>query len=208
MTYGPIGAALAEPFPSLGSYTGASLTFKSGGHSGCFSSAPIATWLATHYSFDYVGYYVCRSCDLADRFCLYLVQAWRITNFPKRKARMERSWAFLFRELAAFIAMSAASSAITADWIIDAKRTAVWIVSDVTLACAKHPHAHRCAAAAIDSEYGQRPEFEVNLIDTRITDHIHAQLRWHGAVVLVGRKMHKAVIDIVHAHDRREDFAA
>jgi len=58
MTYGPIGAALAEPFPTSVRYTGASLTFNLAGILGASVAPYIATWLATHYSFDYVGYYM------------------------------------------------------------------------------------------------------------------------------------------------------
>lgn len=58
MTYGPIGAALAEPFPTSVRYTGASLTFNLAGIFGASLAPYIATWLATHYSFAYVGYYM------------------------------------------------------------------------------------------------------------------------------------------------------
>jgi sugar phosphate permease len=58
LTYGPIGAALAEPFPTSVRYTGASLTFNLAGILGASVAPYIATWLATHYSFDYVGYYM------------------------------------------------------------------------------------------------------------------------------------------------------
>lgn len=58
MTYGPIGAALAEPFPTSVRYTGASLTFNLAGIFGASLAPYIATWLATHYGFDYVGYYM------------------------------------------------------------------------------------------------------------------------------------------------------
>ncbi|WP_273793446.1 MFS transporter [Brucella anthropi] len=58
LTYGPIGAALAEPFPTSVRYTGASLTFNLAGILGASVAPYIATWLATHYSFEYVGYYM------------------------------------------------------------------------------------------------------------------------------------------------------
>jgi MFS family permease len=57
-TYGPIGAALAAPFPTMVRYTGASMTFNLGGIFGASLAPYIATWLATHYSLDYVGYYL------------------------------------------------------------------------------------------------------------------------------------------------------
>ncbi|MGO8077658.1 hypothetical protein AB9F41_35020, partial [Rhizobium leguminosarum] len=57
-TYGPIGAALAAPFPTTVRYTGASMTFNLGGIFGASLAPYIATWLATHYSLDYVGYFL------------------------------------------------------------------------------------------------------------------------------------------------------
>ncbi|MDE1995839.1 MAG: MFS transporter, partial [Rhizobiaceae bacterium] len=57
-TYGPIGAALAAPFPTAVRYTGASMTFNLGGIVGASLAPFIATWLATTYSLSYVGYYL------------------------------------------------------------------------------------------------------------------------------------------------------
>jgi metabolite-proton symporter len=57
-TYGPIGAALAAPFPTAVRYTGASMTFNLGGIVGASLAPYIATWLATTYSLSYVGYYL------------------------------------------------------------------------------------------------------------------------------------------------------
>lgn len=57
MTYGPIGAVLAEPFPTSVRYTGASLAFNLAGILGASLAPYIATWLATNYGFQYVGYY-------------------------------------------------------------------------------------------------------------------------------------------------------
>lgn len=58
MTYGPIGAALASPFPTAVRYTGASLTFNMASIFGASLAPYIATWLATSYSLDYVGLYL------------------------------------------------------------------------------------------------------------------------------------------------------
>ncbi|ENT03315.1 MFS transporter [Brucella sp. 63/311] len=58
MTYGPIGAVLAEPFPTSVRYTGASLAFNLAGILGASLAPYIATWLATDYGFAYVGYYM------------------------------------------------------------------------------------------------------------------------------------------------------
>jgi metabolite-proton symporter len=57
-TYGPIGAALAAPFPTAVRYTGASMTFNLGGIVGASLAPYIATWLATNYGLVYVGYYL------------------------------------------------------------------------------------------------------------------------------------------------------
>ncbi|MDR6756635.1 metabolite-proton symporter [Mycoplana sp. BE70] len=58
MTYGPIGAALAAPFPTSVRYTGASMTFNLASIFGASLAPYIATWLATTYSLNYVGYYL------------------------------------------------------------------------------------------------------------------------------------------------------
>ncbi len=58
MTYGPIGTLLSEQFPAGVRYTGASLTFNFAGIFGASLAPYIATWLATHYGLQYVGYYL------------------------------------------------------------------------------------------------------------------------------------------------------
>lgn len=58
MTYGPIGAALASPFPTSVRYTGASLTFNMASIFGASLAPYIATWLATTYSLSHVGLYL------------------------------------------------------------------------------------------------------------------------------------------------------
>jgi metabolite-proton symporter len=57
-TYGPIGTALAELFPTAVRYTGASLTFNLGGIVGASLAPYIATWLASHFGLTHVGYYL------------------------------------------------------------------------------------------------------------------------------------------------------
>jgi len=64
-TYGPIGAALAAPFPTMVRYTGASMTFNLGGIFGASLAPYIATWLATNYSLNYVGYYLAGSAAIS-----------------------------------------------------------------------------------------------------------------------------------------------
>lgn len=58
MTYGPLGTALAAPFPTPVRYTGASLTFNLGGIFGASLAPYIATWLATSFGLHTVGYYM------------------------------------------------------------------------------------------------------------------------------------------------------
>ncbi|GJI88525.1 MFS transporter [Duganella hordei] len=58
MTYGPLGTILSELFPAEVRYTGASLTFNLAGILGASLAPYIATWLATNYGLQYVGYYL------------------------------------------------------------------------------------------------------------------------------------------------------
>jgi len=58
LTYGPLGTALSELFPTSIRYTGASLTFNLAGIVGASLAPYLATWLATHYGLAYVGYYL------------------------------------------------------------------------------------------------------------------------------------------------------
>lgn len=57
-TYGPLGTALADLFPTAVRYTGASLTFNLAGIVGASLTPYIATWLAGRYGLAYVGYYL------------------------------------------------------------------------------------------------------------------------------------------------------
>jgi metabolite-proton symporter len=58
LTYGPLGTALAELFPTSVRYTGASVTFNLAGIVGASLAPYVATWLATHHGLAYVGYYL------------------------------------------------------------------------------------------------------------------------------------------------------
>jgi metabolite-proton symporter len=58
MTYGPLGTLLSELFPTAVRYTGSSLTFNLGGILGASLAPYVATWLATNYGLNYVGYYL------------------------------------------------------------------------------------------------------------------------------------------------------
>ncbi|SDG28684.1 MULTISPECIES: MFS transporter [unclassified Duganella] len=58
LTYGPLGTMLSELFPAEVRYTGASLTFNLAGILGASLAPYAATWLATHYGLQYVGYYL------------------------------------------------------------------------------------------------------------------------------------------------------
>ena len=57
-TYGPLGTALSELFPTAVRYTGSSLTFNLAGIFGASLAPYTATWLAKHHGLQYVGYYL------------------------------------------------------------------------------------------------------------------------------------------------------
>lgn len=63
-TYGPLGTALAELFPTRVRYTGSSLTFNLAGIFGASLAPYAATWLAKSYGLSYVGYYLTASALL------------------------------------------------------------------------------------------------------------------------------------------------
>ena len=58
LTYGPLGTALAELFPTAVRYTGASVAFNLAGILGASLAPYIATWLAGNYGLQYVGFYL------------------------------------------------------------------------------------------------------------------------------------------------------
>jgi len=57
-SYGPLGTALSELFPTRVRYTGTSLTFNLAGIFGASLAPYLATWLAQNYGLQYVGYYL------------------------------------------------------------------------------------------------------------------------------------------------------
>jgi metabolite-proton symporter len=63
-TYGPLGTALSELFPTTVRYTGSSLTFNVAGIFGASLAPYAATWLAKTYGLRYVGYYLMLSAGL------------------------------------------------------------------------------------------------------------------------------------------------
>lgn len=57
-TYGPLGTALSELFPTAIRYTGSSVAFNLAGILGASLAPYIATWLAGTYGLAFVGYYL------------------------------------------------------------------------------------------------------------------------------------------------------
>lgn len=64
LTYGPLGTALSELFPTRVRYTGSSLTFNLAGIFGASLAPYAATWLAQHHGLQWVGYYLTASAVL------------------------------------------------------------------------------------------------------------------------------------------------
>lgn len=64
LTYGPLGTVLSELFPTAVRYTGSSLAFNFAGIFGASLAPYIATWLATTYGLQYVGYYLAGAAAL------------------------------------------------------------------------------------------------------------------------------------------------
>jgi MFS family permease len=58
-SYGPLGTALSNIFPTAVRYSGSSLAFTFAGILGASVAPYIATYLATAYGLEYVGYYLC-----------------------------------------------------------------------------------------------------------------------------------------------------
>ena len=63
-TYGPLGTALSELFPTAVRYTGSSLTFNLAGIFGASLAPYAAMWLARTYGLQYVGYYLALAAAL------------------------------------------------------------------------------------------------------------------------------------------------
>jgi metabolite-proton symporter len=64
LAYGPLGTVLSELFPTPVRYTGSSLTFNLAGIFGASLAPYAATWLATTYGLQAVGYYLSGSTIL------------------------------------------------------------------------------------------------------------------------------------------------
>jgi len=58
LVYGPLGTVLSELFPTAVRYTGSSIAFNVAGIFGASLAPYAATWLATNYGLQYVGYYI------------------------------------------------------------------------------------------------------------------------------------------------------
>lgn len=63
-TYGPVGTLLAELFPVEVRYTGSSMSFNLASVLGAAPAAPLATWLASTYGLNAVGWYLTASAIL------------------------------------------------------------------------------------------------------------------------------------------------
>jgi MFS family permease len=72
LTYGPLGTALAELFPTAVRYTGASVAFNLAGILGGSLAPYIATWLAVNHGLAYVGYYL-STAGLVTFVAMYLL---------------------------------------------------------------------------------------------------------------------------------------
>ena len=58
LVYGPLGTVLSELFPTAVRYTGSSVTYNLAGIFGASLAPYAATWLATNYGLEFVGYYL------------------------------------------------------------------------------------------------------------------------------------------------------
>ena len=63
--YGPLGTVLAELFPTSVRYSGSSITYNLAGVFGASLAPYAATWLATNYGLQFVGYYLSASTLLS-----------------------------------------------------------------------------------------------------------------------------------------------
>ena len=89
LTYGPLGTALSELFPTTVRYTGSSLTFNLAGVFGASLAPYIATWLAKTYGLHYVGYYL----TLAAALSLVGLLATRETKDDELARRVRQTFA-------------------------------------------------------------------------------------------------------------------
>src|SRR5207302_7198707 len=65
LVYGPLGTVLSELFPTAVRYSGSSLTFNLAGIFGASLAPYAATYLATIYGLQYVGYYLAAAAVLS-----------------------------------------------------------------------------------------------------------------------------------------------
>src|SRR3954453_20208998 len=65
LVYGPLGTVLSELFPTSVRYSGSSLTFNLAGIFGASLAPYAATYLATTYGLQYVGFYLCGGAVLS-----------------------------------------------------------------------------------------------------------------------------------------------
>lgn len=64
-TYGPLGTALSNIFPTAVRYSGTSLAFTFAGILGASLAPYMATYLATAYGLEFVGYYLCGAASIS-----------------------------------------------------------------------------------------------------------------------------------------------
>jgi MFS family permease len=83
LTYGPLGTALAELFPTEVRYTGASMSFNLAGILGASLAPNVATWLAASFGLGWVGYYL--SVAGAVSLVAALAIHWRTPAPPRRR---------------------------------------------------------------------------------------------------------------------------
>jgi metabolite-proton symporter len=77
LSYGPLGTALTELYPTAVRYTGTSLSFNLAGIVGASLAPYIATSLATRYGLAYVGYYL-SAAGLATLVALFMLHKMRL----------------------------------------------------------------------------------------------------------------------------------
>ena len=65
LTYGPLGTALAQLFPTPVRYTGASMAFNLAGILGASLAPYLAIWLAQHHGLSWVGYYLATAATVS-----------------------------------------------------------------------------------------------------------------------------------------------
>jgi MFS family permease len=85
-TYGPLGAAMAQLFPTAVRYTGASLTYSLAGILGGSLAPYIATSLAASYGIAYVGYYLSAAAAVTLVAQLLIVRRGRPAGLRARPA--------------------------------------------------------------------------------------------------------------------------